>query len=244
MFLPTAAIATTYLAAKPTIVFVHGAFANASSWSKVVSALQNKGFTVAAVQDPMSSLADDVAATRRVLEKIQGPVVLVGHSYGGAVITEAATSNVKALVYINAFAPDEGETLLSLQKPYPPAPLGEAVVPDSAGFLTIDPSKFRTVFCADVPEAEARVMAVTQGPIKGDIFGTPATAPAWKSIPSWYVVGRQDQAINPDLERFMAKRMGAKTVETDASHVSFISKPKIVVDVILDAAGTVAKGAG
>src|SRR5579862_227704 len=124
MFLPTAAIATTYLAAKPTIVFVHGAFANASSWSKVVSALQNKGFTVAAVQDPMSSLADDVAATRRVLEKIQGPVVLVGHSYGGAVITEAATSNVKALVYINAFAPDEGETLVSLQKPYAPPPLG------------------------------------------------------------------------------------------------------------------------
>jgi len=244
MLLPIAVVTTAYLATKPTIVLVHGAFANASSWSKVVSSLQGKGYTVATVQDPMSSLADDVATTKRTLEKIKGSVVLVGHSYGGAVISEAATSNVKALVYVNAFAPDEGETLISLQKPYSPPPLGTALIPDSAGYLTIDPSKFRAVFCADVPEAEASVMAVTQGPVKADIFETLATAPARKSIPSWYVVGRQDQAINPDLERFMAKRRGAKTVETDASHVSFISRPKIVVNVILDAAETVMKGSG
>jgi pimeloyl-ACP methyl ester carboxylesterase len=226
---------------KPTIVLVHGAFANASAWEPIISVLQHKGYPVAAVQDPMSSLADDIATTKRVLEKINGPIVLVGHSYGGAVISGAATSNVKALVFVSAFAPDEGETLVSIQKPFAAPALGSALVADSGGYVTIDPAKFHAVFCPDLPEARAKVMAVTQGPISGTIFGELCPAPAWKNIPSWCVFGRQDQAINPDVERFCAKRMGAKVVEADGSHVLFLSKPQVVIDVILDAAQTVAK---
>jgi pimeloyl-ACP methyl ester carboxylesterase len=190
----------------------------------------------------MASLAGDIASTKRVLEKINGPIVLVGHSYGGAVISGAATSNVKALVYVDAFSLDEGETIVSVQKPFPQPALGSGLVADSAGYLTIDPAKFHALFCADLPESEANVMAVTQGPIQSSIFGELAPAPAWKNIPSWCVIGRQDQAINPDAERFMAKRMGAKTVEADGSHVLFLAKPKVVVDVILDAAAAVMKG--
>jgi len=219
---------------KPSIVLVHGAFADGSSWQKVIPLLEKKGFTVTAVQNPLKSLADDIATTKRVIDAQKGDVVLVGHSYGGAVITGAATGNpkVKALVYVAAFAPDAGEPVGGLIEKYPAPPLVTALVPDSAGFLTIDRAKFREVFAHDVSESETAIMAATQKPLAASAFGEPSAAPAWKTIPSWYVVATQDRAINPDLERFMAKRMGATTTEIESSHVPFISKPEEVVNVI------------
>ncbi len=223
---------------KTSIVLVHGAFADGSSWNKVIPLLEAEGFTVTAVQNPLKSLSEDVATTKRVLDAQKGDVVLVGHSYGGAVITEAAAGNskVKALVYVAAFAPDAGETLGALGERFPAAPLGTAVVPDSAGFLYIDRAKVADVFANDLPKEEAALLAATQKPLAAAIFGEPLKAAAWKSIPSWYVVSTQDKAINPDLERFMAKRMNAKTKELKASHVSFISNPTEIAKVIEAAA--------
>lgn len=220
---------------KPTIVLVHGAFADGSAWNKVIAILQKDGYTVTSTQHPMTSYADDVAVTKRVVEAQPGRVVLVGHSYGGMVISGAATEKVKALVFIAAFGLDQGETAMGLLTKYP-TPLGGALVPDSAGFLTIDRTKFRSVFAADLPESETSIMAATQGPIKGDIFGTPVGEPAWKKIPSWALVAKSDQAIHPDLERFFAKRMNAKTTEVEASHVPFLSHPEVVARVIEEAA--------
>ena len=227
---------------KTSIVLVHGAFADGSSWNKVIPLLEAEGFTVTAVQNPLKSLSEDVATTKRVLDAQQGDVVLVGHSYGGAVITEAAAGNskVKALVYVAAFAPDAGETLGALGERFPAAPLGTAVVPDSAGFLYIDRTKVADVFANDLPKEEAALLAATQKPLAAAIFGEPLKAAAWKSIPSWYVVSTQDKAINPDLERFMAKRMNAKTKELKASHVSFISNPIEIAKVIESAAASIA----
>jgi len=226
---------------KTSIVLVHGAFADGSSWNKVIPLLEAEGFTVTAVQNPLKSLSEDVATTKRVLDAQKGDVVLVGHSYGGAVITEAAAGNskVKALVYVAAFAPDAGETLGALGDRFPAAPLGTAVVPDSAGFLYIDRAKVADVFANDLPKEEAALLAATQKPLAAAIFGEPLKAAAWKSIPSWYVVSTQDKAINPDLERFMAKRMGAKIKEVKASHVSFISNPSEIAKVIESAAASV-----
>ena len=227
---------------KTSIVLVHGAFADGSSWNKVIPLLEAEGFTVTAVQNPLKSLSEDVATTKRVLDAQKGDVVLVGHSYGGAVITEAAAGNskVKALVYVAAFAPDAGETLGALGERFPAPPLGTAVVPDSAGFLYIDRAKVADVFANDLPKEEAALLAATQKPLAAAIFGEPLKAAAWKSIPSWYVVSTQDKAINPDLERFMAKRMNAKTKELKASHVSFISNAPEIAKVIESAAASIA----
>jgi pimeloyl-ACP methyl ester carboxylesterase len=226
---------------KTSIVLVHGAFADGSSWNKVIPILESAGFTVTAVQNALKSLADDVATTRRAVESQKGNVVLVGHSYGGAVITEAAAGSpkVKALVYVAAFAPDTGETLGALGEKFPAPPLATALAPDSAGFLFIDRAKFHDVFAHDLSEDEADLLAATQKPIAAAIFGEPAKAAAWKTLPSFYVVSTGDTAINPDLERFMAKRMGAKTKEIKASHVSFISNPSEIVKVIESAAASI-----
>jgi pimeloyl-ACP methyl ester carboxylesterase len=225
--------------AKPSIVLVHGAFADASSWQKVIALLEKDGYTATAVQNPLKSIADDVATTKRAIESQKGDVVLVGHSYGGAVITGAGADNpkVKALVYVAAFAPDSGETVGALIAQFPATPLGASLVPDSAGFLYIDRAKFHDIFAKDVPEWEAAIMAATQKPVAGASFGETQTVAAWKTVPSWYVVSTQDHAINPDSERFMAKRMGAKTTEIEASHVSFISQPAKIVKIIEEAAG-------
>jgi pimeloyl-ACP methyl ester carboxylesterase len=226
---------------KPSVVLVHGAFADASGWQKIILALEEKGFFVTAVQIALKSLADDVATTVRALEVQKGDIVLVGHSYGGAVITGAgaASAKVKALVYVAAFAPDKGEGIGALIESYPPSSLATAVVPDSAGFLYIDRNKFKDVFAGDVSESELAVMAATQKPIATGIFGEPAAAVAWKTIPSWFIVASQDHAINPDLERFMAKRMKAQTIEVASSHVPFVSKPAEVLRVIESAAASV-----
>ena len=223
-----------------SIVLVHGAFADGSSWRKVILILQARGFTVTAVQNALKSLADDVATTKRVIEDQEGSVVLVGHSYGGAVITDAAAGNskVKALVYVAAFAPDAGETLGGLNEKFPAPPLSTSVTPDSAGFLSIDRSKFHDVFAGDLSSEEAALLATTQRPLAATIFGEAVKAAAWKNIPSWYLVSTQDKAINPDLERFMAKRIGARITEIKASHVSFISNPSEIAKVIEAAAAS------
>jgi pimeloyl-ACP methyl ester carboxylesterase len=220
------------------IVLVHGAFADASGWSRIIPILQEDGYSVTAVQIPLTSLADDVATAKRAVDSQKGPVILVGHSYGGAVITGAAAgnANVKGLVYLAAFAPEAGEALGAPGKNFAQPPLNSALVPDAAGFLYIDRDKFHDAFCKDVPEAEARVMAVTQKPLHSSVFEASVPAAAWKTIPSRYVVSQQDHAINPDLERFYAKRMNAKTSEIDSSHVAFLSHPQEIAKVIEDAA--------
>jgi pimeloyl-ACP methyl ester carboxylesterase len=226
---------------KPAIVLVHGAFADASGWSRVIPILERDGYFVTAVQIPLTSLSDDVATAKRVVDSQKGPVVLVGHSYGGAVITGAAAGspNVKALVYLAAFAPDGGEALGAPGAKFAQPPLNSALIPDSAGFLYVDRAKFHDAFCKDLPEAEARVMAATQKPLSGSVFEASVSAAAWKTVPSWYVVSSQDRAINPELERFYAKRMGATTSEISASHVAFLSHPSEVAKVILAAAAAV-----
>jgi len=224
-------------AAKPTIVLIHGAFADGTSWQHVIPILEHDGYNVIAVQNALASLAGDVETTKRVIDAQAGPMVVVGHSYGGAVITGAAAGNpnVKALVYIAAFAPEAGEPIGVYGDKYP-APLGAALKPDAAGFLYIDRARFRELFCADVPAMEASVMAATQKPIIASAFGGSVDQAAWKTIPSWYLVTQDDRAINPDLERFYAKRMGAKTTEIKSSHVPFISHPAEVARLIEQAA--------
>jgi pimeloyl-ACP methyl ester carboxylesterase len=228
--------------AKPTIVLVHGAFADGTGWQRVIPILQRDGYEVIAVQNPLASLAGDVETTKRVIDAQKGPVVLVGHSYGGAVITGAAagSSNVKALVYLAAFAPEAGEPVGAFGEKYP-VDLNSALKPDSAGFLYVDRARFRELFCADVPATEARVAAATQKPIHNSAFGASVPQAAWKNIPSWYLVSQDDRAINPELERFYAKRMNAKTSEVKASHVAFISHPDVVARLIEQAAAAAAK---
>src|SRR5262245_42121429 len=179
---------------RPAIVLVHGAFADGSSWQHVIPILERDGYTVTAVQNPLTSLAADVETTKRVIDAQSGSVVVVGHSYGGAVITAAAAgnANVKALVYIAAFAPEVGGPIGAFGEKYP-APLGAALQPDAAGFLYIDRARFHALFAADVPEAETRVMAATQKPIIASAFGATVDRAAWKTIPSWYLVTQDDQ---------------------------------------------------
>ena len=233
-------LAATSASEKPAIVLVHGAFADASSWSKVIPILQKDGYYVTAVQIPLTSLEDDVVVTKRVIDAQKGPVVVVGHSYAGAVITGAAGGdNVKALVYVDAFAPDAGEPLGSAGDKFPPAPLSKALIPDAAGFLYVDRAKLHDVFAKDTPEAVARIIAVTQKPLHGSVFTAKVTSAAWRTKPSWFIIGTEDRAINPDLLRFYAKRMGAKTTEIKgSSHVPFLSHTKEVVKVIESAAVT------
>ena len=228
---------------KPSIILVHGAFADATGWQHVIPLLERQGYFVTAVQNPLKTLEDDIATTRRLIDAQEGRVVVVGHSYGGVVITGAAAGSdkVDALVYIAAFAPDAGEPIGPLLERYPSA-IGAALRPDAAGFLSIDRASFREVFAGDVEETEARVMAATQKPISGAIFGAAVSAPAWKTIPSWYLIATADRAINPDLQRFFATRMGATTSEVEASHVPFVSRPNEVARCIA-AAATASPGA-
>lgn len=224
---------------KPTIVLVHGAWADALGWQSVIGILDAKGYRVTAVENPLTSLADDVATTKRILaaETAKAPVVVVAHSFGGAAVTGAAAdnANVKALVYINAFAPDANEEVDYLAH-LNPGPLGAALVQDAAGFLTIDRVQFANVFCGDIPAPRAEILAVTQKPVFGGAFTETLEKAAWKTIPSFYLVGTHDNAIPPATQRFMAARMHAKTIELPASHASFISHPEAVVSLIEEAA--------
>jgi pimeloyl-ACP methyl ester carboxylesterase len=203
--------------------------------------LERAGYPVFAVQNPLSGLVADVATTKRVLdaEAKLGPVIAVGHSYGGAVITGAAdNANIKALVYIAAFAPEVGEPIGTYLGTYP-TELGQILRPDDAGFVYLARERFRAVFAADVDYTTARVMAAAQKPAFGEIFGEAPAIAAWKTIPSWYMVAKNDKALSPDMERFFAARMQAKTVEVDASHVAYISRPDAVFKLIDKAARAV-----
>ena len=228
-----------------TVILVHGAFADGSGWGDVIPQLEKEGYDVVAVQNALTSYADDVATTRRLIDAQKQPVVLVGHSYGGAVITGAAAgaTNVKALVYVAAFAPDAGDNLQALLEQYP-SKIGTALVPDAAGFLYVDRSKFEEVFAADVADGTRRIMNAAQKPIHASIFGQTYEAVAWKEIPSWYLVATEDQAINPALQRVFAERMKATTDEVTSSHVPFASQPAAVVRIIQKAAeATLARSA-
>lgn len=205
------------------IVLVHGAFADGSSWSRVIRLLQADSFHVTAVQQPLDSLESDVAITRRVVAAQDGPCLLVGHSYGGVIISVAGDEpNVVGLVYVAGFAPDEGETIADLKALGPPAEAGHHVVPDAEGWLWIDRAAFAEAFAGDVDPAEARVMAAVQMPWK--VSTTRLSTPAWRSRPSWYLVSERDRMIPPDLQRMMARRIGAHTVSLDASHASPLSR--------------------
>lgn len=234
--------------AKPTVVLVHGAWADSSSWSKVVRRLQTQGYTVDVPPNPLRGLASDSAYVASFLNTISGPVVLVGHSYGGAVNTNAATStpNVKALVYVNAFAPDHGETILQLVTAQPGSALAGNpadvfnIVPFAGGAdLYIKQSVFPDAFANDLPAKKAAVLAATQRPLAASASSEPSGPPAWKTIPSWYLVGTADHVLPPAEQKFMAARMHAHTVEVDASHLSMISQPEQVTKLIVDAAKSV-----
>jgi len=223
------------------VVLVHGAFADGSGWEAVANILKKDGYNVYVVQHPETSFAEDVKFTKAAIAQQSGPLVLVGHSYGGAVITEAGNDpKVAALVYIAAFAPDTGESSATIEQAIPPSGKGIKETPD--GYLYIDPASFAADFCADVPPAKADFMAKSQVLFSKDSFTSPVTTPAWKSKPSWYQVSTQDHSINPDNERRMAKRANAKTTEVNSSHAAYISHPKETAKLIEDAAkGAAAK---
>ncbi|MEU3061913.1 alpha/beta hydrolase [Streptomyces subrutilus] len=226
------------MAAKPAIVLVHGFWGGAAHWAKVVPELRRRGFgSLHAVENPLTSLADDAERTRTMVRQIDGPVVLVGHSYGGAVITEAGDlPNVTGLVYVAAFAPDAGESPGQISQERPPAAF-ENIAPDSDGYLWVKQDKYHESFAQDLPEEEAFVMAVTQKAPLASAFGDTVTAPAWRVKPSWYQVSTGDRMIHPDNERRMAARMDArKVIELDASHASLASQPVAVTDLIEEAA--------
>jgi pimeloyl-ACP methyl ester carboxylesterase len=221
------------------VVLVHGAFADGSGWEAVANILKNDGYKVSVAQPPETSYADDQKYTKAAIDAMGGPVVLVGHSYGGSIITEAGNHpNVAALVYIAAFALDEGESCASIEQALPQA--SKAFKPDSNGNWWIDEAHFAADFAADIPPEKAAFMAISQVPISTDSFTHKVTNPAWKNKPTWYMVATEDRSINPDQERMMAKRAKAKTVEVKASHVAYMSRPKETAKLIEEAATSAA----
>ncbi|MEV0036023.1 alpha/beta hydrolase, partial [Streptomyces sp. NPDC050804] len=240
---PAAPAAGAVITAKPTIVLVHGAFADSSSWDGVVARLEREGYPVLGLANPLRDLPGDAAYLSGVLDTMPGPVVLVGHSYGGAVITDAAAghANVKALVYIAAFAPDQGESSLQITGEYPGSQLPSSLVvrpfPGGGQDAYIDPAAFQKVFAADVPARETRLMAAGQRPVALAALAAPSSAPAWRTIPSWYLVAGADRAIPPAAERAMARRAHARTVTVPgASHAVPVSHPEAVANLVEAAA--------
>lgn len=216
-------------------MLVHGYFADGSGWEPVAKILMRDGYKVSVVQQPETSFEDDVKATTRILDAQNGPTILVGHSYGGAVITEAGNHDkVAGLVYVAAFQPDTGESPLDLTKKTPPAT--KAIKATEDGHLYFEEASFHADFAADVPAAQASFMAISQVTPAAQSFGVPITKAAWRTKPSWAVVATADRAINPDLERFMTKRAGSKTVEIRSSHVAYMSHPAEVAKLIKEAA--------
>jgi pimeloyl-ACP methyl ester carboxylesterase len=224
------------------VVLVHGLFADGSSWSEVIPRLQAVGLNVTSVQNPLTTLADAVDAALRVLARQDGPTVLVGHSFSGMIVTEAGVHpNVSALVYVAARAPDAGEDYAALAKKFPTPPASAGIVFDGdEGRL--GEAAFLRDFAGDLPEAQARVLYAVQEPFQKSLLAGKTTHAAWRSKPSFYAVSTQDRTIDPDLERFMAKRMNAKTIEVKASHLSLISHPVEITGLILEAAGRRAGG--
>jgi pimeloyl-ACP methyl ester carboxylesterase len=231
----SAAVAPVQAATVKNVVLVHGAFADGSGWRSVADILGKDGYTVSVVQVPLTSLADDVAATKRVLDLQQGPTILVGHSYGGVIITEAGNApNVVGLVYIAAFIPDQGESALTLLSGAPAANNDMRATKDD--FLYLDPAAFPADFAADIPPAEANFMAHSQAMLAKAAAVATVTTAAWHHKKSWALVATLDHNINPDLERKMAKRAGSETIEVPASHAAYVSKPEEVARLIERAA--------
>jgi pimeloyl-ACP methyl ester carboxylesterase len=238
----TTLVQGTAVAAQPTpaarnVVIVHGLFADGSSWSEVIARLQAAGLNVTSVQNPLTTLPEAVASAERVLARQDGPTVLVGHSFSGMIVTEAGMHpNVSALVYVAARAPDAGEDYTALAKTFPTPPASAGIVFDGdEGRLS--EAAFLRDFAGDLPEAKAKVLYAVQWPFQKALLTGKTTYAAWRSKPSFYAVSTEDRTINPDLERFMAKRMGAKTIEVKASHLSLISQPDEITRLILEAAG-------
>jgi pimeloyl-ACP methyl ester carboxylesterase len=236
--------------ATPTVVLVHGAFADASSWNGVIERLQAKGVPVVAPANPLRGIAHDSAYIASVFEQVDGPVLAVGHSYGGAVITNAATDakNVVGLVYVAAFAPEESETLGAVEANSKDSVLNSALVPrqyptadgGSATEFYIDPEKARAAFAADLSDHQAALIAATQRPVAESAFSEPNGPPAWKRLPSWTVLATADKAAGTDVVRSMAERAGATITEVEGSHVIMVSQPQAVADVILEALAALA----
>ena len=242
VLLALGAVAQTAAPVK-NIVLVHGAFADGSGWESVYNILTKQGFNVIVAQNPLSSLEDDVAAVDRILDKLDGPAILVGHSWGGAVITQAGGSDkVAGLVYVAAFQPEVGETVLTLAMSAPPLPESGIMPPDAKGWVYFDKAKYHAGFCADIPAAKAAFMYASQGAWSVKCLTTPLTVAAWKTKPSWAIVATEDKAINPVIERTMYKRSGSVVTELKGSHVIFISQPAAVAKIIATAANEAAKG--
>jgi pimeloyl-ACP methyl ester carboxylesterase len=223
-----------------SVVLVHGAFADGSSWRKVIPLLQAAGLRVAAVQNPLTSLADDVEFTRRIIEAQPGPVVLVGHSWGGAVITQAGDHpQVEALVYVAAFAPQAGEAGVDVVKTFPPMPGKEGRITTPDGFQLLTPESVRDNFAQDLDPAEANLIAVTQGAVRASAFEEKVSVQAWRDKPCWYVVSEADRMINPDAQRALARRMGATVTALQTSHVPMLSQPEAVAATIVAAAKSI-----
>jgi pimeloyl-ACP methyl ester carboxylesterase len=231
------------VATSPTVVLVHGAFTDASGYGGVIRSLQSKGIQVRAPMNPWRGLSFDADALARYVNAIEGPVLLVGHCYGGAVISQAAPAvpRTTGLVFLSAFALDEGESCASLQEPFPSSLLVSTAVPspyDAPGAaggsdLFIRIGEFHQTLCADLPDDLAAVMAVSQRPLSVGAFSEPATVAGWRSLPSWYMVSEHDNVIRPEAERFMAKRMGAEVENVDGSHAAFIARPDVATALIL-----------
>jgi pimeloyl-ACP methyl ester carboxylesterase len=219
------------------VLLVHGAWADGSSWSKIIPKLEAKGFHVTAVQNPLTSLADDAATVRRALALEDGPIILVGHSYGGAVISEVGDDpKVAGLVYVAAFAPDAGESAGSLLATVPNSPFAAEMRPDAAGFIKITPKGIAEDFAQDLSDMEKKVLTAAQAPTNAKCLTTGNTAPAWKKKPSWYIVATNDRTIPPALEETMAKKINADTISLPSSHVVMLSHPDAVIDVVVRAA--------
>jgi pimeloyl-ACP methyl ester carboxylesterase len=238
----TTAIADRAAATQPApkasnVVLVHGLFADGSCWSEVIARLQAAGINAMAVQNPLTTLEESVTAAQRALSLQEGPTVLVGHSFAGMIVTEAGVNpKVSSLVYVAARAPDAGEDYAALAKRFPTPP-ASAGIEWSGGWGQLSEEAFLRDFAGDVPAAKARVLWAVQGPFKRTLLSGKTRHAAWRSKPSWYAVSTEDRTIDPELERFMAKRMGATTIEVKASHLSLISQPDTITKLILDAAG-------
>lgn len=220
------------------VLLVHGAYVDASSWRRVIPLLQANGYNVLAVQIPLATFKEDVTVTEQALASLSGPTILVGHSYSGSVITNVSSTaaNLVGLVYVAAFAPEEGESIPDITARFPAAPGSKFVMPSyRSGFLWLDPATFPDNFIQDVSRTEAHALAVTQKPIAPACFSVASGFPLWKRVPSWFLVSQYDREINPDAERFMAKRMGATTREIASSHASPVSHPHEVFDFIVTA---------
>ncbi len=226
---------------KVTVVLVHGAWADGSSWNKVTTKLQRRGFKVVAAQLPLTSLSDDVTVLRRVLRSQDAPVLLVGHSYGGAVITAAAAGDpkVKALAYVAAIVPDEGETVGEIFGRVGPHPKAPKLQPDDDGLLWVTADAFRNAIAPDASPEKTTLMAATQKPIALKCLGEPITQPAWKEKPSWFLIAENDRMVSPDTQRYTAERMKSRVISLPVDHSPLASHPNAIIELITDAAGSI-----